>query len=717
MTETEREGAQTPVPQLNRREFLWTAGGGVVVLFLADDSAAQGYGRRAPVEFNAFLKVGADGRVTCFTGKIEMGQGIVTSLAQMLADELDVDLESVDMVMGDTDLCPWDMGTFGSLTTRLFGPLLLAAAAEARAVLLELAASRLELTPDRLTVERGVVCDSQDPSRSVSYAELTKGRRIERHLDPKPKPKAPSRLRIVGRPTPRRDSREKVTGKALYAGDVRLPGMLCARILRPPAHGAKLEHLDTAPAREVEGVQVVEEEELIAVLHEHPDIAGQALSKVRAEFTVPEPKADTETIFDHLMGLAPAPETVEEGGVLSEGERLATSIYEATYLNGYVAHAPIETHTAVAQVEGRKVTVWASTQTPFGVRDEVARALGFAPENVRVITPFVGAGFGGKTQNDQAVEAARLAQRVGRPVQVAWTRPEEFFYDTFRPAAVVKIKAGCDASGKLSLWDYGVYYAGERGSGQFYTVPHHRTLSHGEWMGEPLPGHPFRVGPWRAPANNTNTFARESHIDMLAAKAGLDPLELRLGNLEDPRMKGVLEAAAERFGWTPGKRPSGRGHGVACGIDAGTYVACMAEVGVDEDEGTIEVKRVVCAQDMGLVVNPRGARLQMEGCATMGLGYALSEEVTFEGGRILDRNFDSYELPRFSGLPEIETVLVDARDSPPQGGGEPVIICMGAVIANAVYDATGTRLFRLPMSPPRVKQAARQSARSTRARR
>jgi CO/xanthine dehydrogenase Mo-binding subunit len=204
---------------------------------------------------------------------------------------------------------------------------------------------------------------------------------------------------------------------------------------------------------------------------------------------------------------------------------------------------------------------------------------------------------------------------------------------------------------------------------------------------------------------------------MLAAKAGLDPLELRLGNLEDPRMKGVLEAAAERFGWTPGKRPSGRGHGVACGIDAGTYVACMAEVGVDEDEGTIEVKRVVCAQDMGLVVNPRGARLQIEGCATMGLGYALSEELTFEGGRILDRNFDSYELPRFSGLPEIETVLVDARDSPPQGGGEPVIICMGAVIANAVYDVTGTRLFRLPMSPPRVKRAARQSARSTRARR
>ena len=535
-------------PLVSRREFLSAAGGGVVVFFFAGESGAQGRrGREPETDFNAFLRVGTDGRVSCLTGKVELGQGSMTSLAQLLADELDVALEAVDMVMGDTDLCPWDSGTFGSLTIRRFGPQLLAAAAEARAVLLELAAGHLEAPADRLKVQNGVVFDGRDRSRSVSYAELTEGKRIVRHLDPKPKPKAPSQHRIIGQSVPRRDSREKVTGKAVFAGDIRLPGMLCARILKRPAHGAKLESLDTFPAGDVEGARVIEDGDLVAALHQHPDVAEQVLGRIRAEFDIPDPKVNEETIFEHLLSVAPEPETVAEGGLLSEGEGLSSTIYEATYLNGYVAHAPIETHTAVAAVEGSKATVWASTQAPFRVKEQVAEALGLPPEDVHVITPFVGAGFGGKTMNDQAVQAARLSRVVGSPVQVAWTRPEEFFHDTFRPAAVVKIKAGCDASGKILLWDYGTYFAGERGSAQFYTVPHHRTLSHGEWGEAPPGSHPFRVGPWRAPANNTNTFARESHIDMLASELGHDPLKLRLANLEDARMKEILEAAADKF--------------------------------------------------------------------------------------------------------------------------------------------------------------------------
>jgi CO/xanthine dehydrogenase Mo-binding subunit len=327
------------------------------------------------------------------------------------------------------------------------------------------------------------------------------------------------------------------------------------------------------------------------------------------------------------------------------------------------------------------------------------------PQNVRVITPFVGGGFGGKTLNTQAVEAARLAKMTGKPVQVAWSRAEEFFYDTYRPAAVVKISSGIDESGKIVFWDYDVYFAGERGAQQFYAIPHHRTAAHGSgWQGPPG-SHPFATGPWRAPANNTNSFARESHIDIMAAMAGMDPVEFRLKNLTDSRMIRVLRTAVERFGWTPAKGPSGRGYGVACGSDSGTYVCLVAEVAVDAQKGKVQVKRVVCAQDMGLVINPQGALLQVEGCITMGLGYALTEEIHFKGGRILATNFDSYEIPRFSWLPKIDTVFIEAKDSPPQGGGEPAIICMGAVLANAIYDATGARLLQLPMIPERVKEA------------
>jgi CO/xanthine dehydrogenase Mo-binding subunit len=335
----------------------------------------------------------------------------------------------------------------------------------------------------------------------------------------------------------------------------------------------------------------------------------------------------------------------------------------------------------------------------------VASALGFPSNDVHVITPFVGGGFGGKGTNHQAAEAAKLAKIAGRPVQVTLTRPEEFFYDTFRPAAVVKIKAGVTGLGAISLWDYGVFFAGERGSQHFYDIPHHRTVTYGSgWRGQPG-SHPFGTGPWRAPANNTNTFARESHIDILAAAAEMDPLEFRLKNLKDTRMIRVLKTAAEKFGWTPAKAPSGRGNGIACGIDAGTYVAHMCEVEVDRKTGHVQVKRVICAQDMGLSINPEGAKIQMEGCVTMGLGYALAEEIHFKGGEILDLNFDTYQIPRFSWLPQIETVLIDDRNAAPQGGGEPAIICMGGVIANAIFDAIGGRVFQLPMTPERVKQA------------
>ncbi len=695
---------------LSRRDVLALAGSGLFVFLPADagaqepsrSPARQGY----PSDFNAYLKVGGDGRITCFVGKVELGQGSKTALAQLLADELDVALDSVDMIMGDTDVCPWDMGTFGSLSIRQFGPVLRRAGAEARAVLLEMAAVQLQAPVERLRVASGVITDPAQ-GKWTTYSQLVQGKRIERHVD-KAEVKPVRAFNVVGKSPRRKDALEKVTGGAKYAGDILLPGMLHARLLRPPAHGASLRQVDTGAAEKVDGIRVVKDGDFVAILHERPDTAAKALDLVKAQFERPRPGVTNETIFEHLLKSAPPPQLVNESGSLPEGEKLAASVVEETYINSYVAHAAIETHSATATIEGGKAIVWAGTQTPFSVKQQVAQALGFSPESVRVITPFVGGGFGGKSASRQAVEAARLAKITGKPVQVVWDRAEEFFYDTFRPAAVVKIRSGLTAAGRVPFWDFKVYCAGDREARQFYDIPHQRTLSAGGWGGgNPAGLHPFAVGPWRAPSVNTNTFARESHIDILANKAGADPVEFRLAHLSDKRLRRVLETAARRFGWERARTPSGRGVGVACALYLGTCVATFAEVEVDKSTGRVHVKRVVCAQDQGVVVNPDGSRQQIEGSITMGLGYALAEEVRFKDGEVLDRNFDSYEIPRFSWVPKIEPVLIDNPDVPAQGCGEPPIVTMGAVLANAIFDATGARVKQLPMTPARIRAAAR----------
>ncbi len=690
---------------LDRRNFLKVFTGGIIVFFSLDPYL-EGQGRGYPSDPNAFLKIGEDGRVTVYSGKVELGQGVVTSLAQMAADELGVTLESIDMVMGDTDLCPSDMGTFGSMSTRFFGPALRAAAAEAKVVLLDLGSQQLKVPTPELGVEKGVIFVKADPSRKVTFAKLAAGQKIARLIDRKAVLKSVSEFQVMGKSFNRVDARAKVTGKAQYAGDIRLPDMLYGRVVHPPAHGAKLLKIDTSAAEKMPGVVLVKEEGLIAALHPDPEAAEKAVAAIKAEFDVPKPAMDTDTIFDHLVQHAPAAREGEKKGDLAEGEKASASLFEHRYENGYGAHAPIETHTALAKIEGGKATVWAATQIPFPTRQEVATALGFPLENVRVITPFVGGGFGGKSSGSlHAVEAARLAKATGKPVQVAWTRAEEFFYDNFRPAAVVTVKSGIDGAGKLRLWDYSVYFAGSRSAEQFYDVPNNLMRTYGGWRGEGANVHPFGVGPWRAPGANINVFARESQIDIMAAKAKMDPLEFRLANMADKRMRQVLQVAAEKFGWKPAPAPSGRGYGIACGIDAGTYVATIAEVQVDKASGRVKVKRIVSAQEMGIVINPEGATIQMEGCITMGLGYALAEEVRFRGGEVLERNFDTYEVPRFSWLPQIETILVKNDELTPQGGGEPAIVPIGAVIANAVFDACGARVFRMPLTPARVLQA------------
>jgi isoquinoline 1-oxidoreductase len=696
---------------LSRREFFGRVGGGIAVLVALEPASllAQGGRRLYPEDFNAYLVIGNNGRVTVFSGKIEMGQGVLTSQAQMLAEELGVALADIDMVLGDTDRCPWDMGTFGSLTTRMFGPALRAAGAQARLTLLALAAERLGVAPDKLVSRDGVVSVIGEPGRKLSYGELSRGAKIAKVVDQKAVLRAASQFSVMGTSPARLDGVEKVTGAAKFAGDIRLPGMLYARILRPPAHGARLLQADSAAAEAYPGARLVRDGDLLAVLHPDPEAAGLAFERIKAQWLPTEAKLDPENIFDHLVNTATDQKTAVDRGDVRAARAGAARVFENSYRKGYVAHAPIETHTALADVKNGKATVWASTQTPFPTRDLVAQALKLPPQDVRVITPYVGGGFGGKSASMQAVEAARLSQAIGQPVQVAQTRAEEFFYDTFDPAAVVKIVSGIDGKGRITLWDSVVYAAGERGSALLYEIPNKRIRLVGRTSfaaeTDTVSVHPFAVGPWRAPGANMNVFAVESQIDMMASAAGVDPIEFRLRHLGDARMRRVLQSAADAFGWKAAAGPSKRGFGVACSVDAGTHVATIAEVKVDVASGKVKVQRIVCAQDMGIVVNPVGARMQIEGGLTMGLGYVFSEELRFHGGQVLDRNFDTYGITRFSGAPRIEAVLVRNDEMAPQGGGEPSITTTGAVMANAVFDATGARMTRLPMTPARVRDA------------
>ena len=692
-----------------RRDFLKITGQGIFVMFTVDITDLMARRtfqfRNYPTDFNAYLRIGEDGEITLFTGKIEMGQGIHTSLPQMLAEELDVPLGRVHPIMGDTALCPWDMGTFGSMSTRFFGPPMRKAAAEAKAVLKELAAERLGAPVSRLGTRDGTVFDTADPSSSVTYAALAQGRRIEREVKGEAPLDDAADYTVSGVATTRRDAVAKVTGKARYTADIRLEGMAYAKILRPPAHGSKLVEADTSRVADVAGATVVRDGDLVAVLHEAPDMAELALAEIDARWDEPTTGPSNADIFEYLEGNVPEPRVVTREGDLARGRSASAKTFQHTYHAQYVAHAPLEPHAALAKVEDGKATVWASTQNPFTLQNEVARALGFQPENVRVLTPFVGGGFGGKTANRQAVEAARLARASGRPVQVSWTRREEFFYDTFRPATIVKVSSGIDGQGKVTLWDYANLHGGDRSSEPVYALPNHRVTSQGGWGGDGPRYHPLAVGAWRGPGANVNHFAMESQIDLMAVAAGVDPVSFRMANLTDERMKRVLRAAADAFGhaWKPG--PSGEGVGVALGTDAGTYVATMAKVQVDRQSGAVRVERIVCAQDMGEVINPEGAIIQMEGGLTQGLGYTLTEEIHFARGAVMEENFDTYVIPRFSWVPKIECILVESPELGPQGGGEPAITTTGAVIANAIHDALGVRLFELPMTPSRIRAA------------
>lgn len=707
--------------RLDRREFLKKLGGGIIVVFCLGklsllDGMAQNE-KEDPSNFNAYLRIKEDGRINCYTGKIEMGQGIITSLAQVLADELQVSIDKVDMVMGDTDLCPYDAGTWGSMTTRFADPVIRAAAAEAREILLDLASEKLELSEDNLTIENGVIFDKNNLSKKITFAEITEGKRIVKTLTKKPEIKKASQFKLIGKPIISTDSLAKVTGKAQYSGDIKLPGMVYAKVVRPAVYGSKKLTVDATGLSDFEDTELINEGDLIAVVHPNLEIASKAARKVKVTWEVPKANADTDSIFEFIEDHMTGNRVFKEGGDLEAGRKSSKTIMEGKYLDGYKAHAPMETHSATCYFENEKLIIWASTQTPFGLQNQIARALEISKENVQVKQIFIGGGFGGKIYNKQAVEAALIARSCGKPVQLVWSRKEEFMYDRFRPAAIMNATSGVDGNGKLVLWNFDIYCAGTRGCTIFYGPENHRTREFNEQnvKGDSHTSkltkggvHPFGTGAWRAPGNNSTTFARESHIDVTAHKIGVDPLKFRLDNLNHDNMKATLKLAAETFGWDR-KKKEGHGYGIALGEDAGTCVAIIAEVYVDKKSGEVQPINVVCAQDMGQVVNPHGATVQTEGGVTMGLGYALFEEVEFNGGKVKTRNFKNYEITKFSNTPEITCVFRDKMDAKPEGGGEPAIICVGGAIANAVFDASGARVNRMPVTPKRILEALKKA--------
>lgn len=646
-------------------------------------------------EIGPWVHIAADGSITAYVGKAEVGQNIHTSLAQIVGEELRVPAERVRVVMGDTARTPYDIGTFGSRTTPITGPQLWRVGATARETLLDLAAATWNVERESLTIQDGVVSHPAS-GRTADYGQLATDRYVLRIATEIATPTPPDQWRVAGQSTPKADGRAFVTGAHRYASDIALPGMLHGKILRPPAFRATLDRIDTSAAEAMEGVTVVREGDFVGAVAPDELTAQRAIEAIRATWRTTLQVSQPE-LFDYLKE-NPVEATGRQGpylsvtGSISEGLAAAHLMRQQRYTVDYIAHVPLEPRAAVARWSGDQLTVWTGTQRPYGVRDELAMAFELPVNQVRVIVPDTGAGYGGKHAGDAAIEAARLAKAVGKPVKVVWTRQEEFTWAYFRPAGLIEISSGVDKEGRLTALEIHNYNSGTAGIETLYTVPNKHSEFHPSDT-------PLRQGAYRALSSTANHFARETHIDELAHELGIDPLEMRYRNLADERLRGVLAAAAERFGWGESTPAENHGYGIAAGFEKNSYVATCAEVYVNPANRQPKVLRVAVAFDCGAILNPENMRMQVEGAIVQGLGGALFESIKFANGRILNPNFNGYRVPRFADIPMIETVLIDRKDIPSAGGGETPIVAIAPAVGNAIFQATGVRLRSLPLAP------------------
>jgi len=684
----------------NRREFFKFLGAGVFIACATSKASAfqeSGGGRRnseeLPKEIDAWLHIGEDGGITAFTGKVEVGQNIRTSLTQAVAEELKVSVNSIRLVMGDTQLVPFDMGTFGSRTTPVMNLQLRRVAAAARDTLVDLAARRWSVDRTRLTASDGQVIDPPT-KRSLPYAQIVKGQQITQMLPAEDPLISASDWKIAGQPLPKVNGRDFVTGQHRYPSDETLPGMLYGRVARPIAFNATLVSAETRAAEQLPGVTVVRDGNFVGVAAPTSAIAEQALSLLRLQWKA-EPQPSNAELFEYLKKNQ-SPRDRDEGPAAKKGDvqKALTSAahkVQQTYNIHYIAHAPLEPRAALAEWKGDQLTVWTGTQRPFGVRGELATAFHLPEDKVRVFMPDTGAAYGGKHTGDAAIEAARLARAAKKPVKVVWTREEEFTWAYFRPAGVIEVTGGVDADGKITSWEFHNYNSGAAGISTYYDIPNQLIEFHPA-------NSPLRQGSYRGLAATANHFAREVHMDELAHAAGMDPLEFRVKNLKEERLREVFVKGGEKFGWSKPK-PKNHGYGAGGGYEKLGYVATFVEVAVDRGTGDVKIQRVLTAFDCGAIVNPDGLRNQIIGANIMGLGGALFEAVEFENGRILSNHFASYRVPRFRDVPPMDTLLIDRKDQPSVGAGEAPIVGLAPAIANAVFDVVGVRLRGMPLGP------------------
>ncbi len=697
--------------ELHRRDFFKLLGAGILVFCVLNDaSALQESGRPAgggqfgeplPKEIGAWLHIGENGVVTVYTGKVEIGQNIRTSLSQAVAEELHVPINQIAMVMGDTQLTPFDMGTFGSRTTPTMNLQLRKVSAAARDMLVDLAAQHWQVDRKRLVAAGGKISDPQ-LKRSITYAELVQGKQLTQSI-PIEEPLTPAaQWTVAGQPIPKVDARDFVTGKHRYPSDQKLPGMIYGKVVRPDAFNATLVSAYTSEAAKIPGVTVVRDGNFIGVAAPDEATAARAAAAINAQWKS-EPQPSNKNLFEYLKNNLLETKNSEgnnryEVGSVEQALASAAHRLDQTYTVQYIAHVPLEPRAALAQWEGDKLTVWTGTQRPFAVRSELAQAFRIPETQVRVLMPDMGSGYGGKHTGECAIEAARLAREAKKPVKLVWTREEEFTWAYFRPAGVIEIKSGVQADGTITAWEFHNYNSGAAAIRTYYEIPNQRIEFHPTRT-------PLRQGSYRALAATANLFARESHMDELAHAVNMDPLQFRLKNLKDERQQAVFQAAAKKFGWGQAKKAPGQGFGIAGGFEKAGYIATGAEVAVDRSSGDVRVVRVVSAFECGAIVNPDGLRNQIEGANIMGLGGALFEAIEFENGRILNPRFSKYRLPRFSDIPVLETVLIDRKDIPSAGAGESPLMALAPAIGNAIFDATGVRLRALPLVPNGLKSS------------
>jgi CO/xanthine dehydrogenase Mo-binding subunit len=665
-------------------------------------SGARRWPERPPERVEQRIVIEPDGTVVARSGKVEYGQNIRTGFAKMVAEELAVPSERVRVELGETDRVPWDMGTFGSMSTAVDGKSLRAAAVYARSLLIERASRHFGVRAEQLTIRDG--CAHAPDGQTVSYQALTSGSPLT-GLVPEPAPNTAPVARAEDKPL-RLEALDIVSGRARYVADVRLPGMRRGHVLHPPFQGARLIRVNDEAARQIPGVvKIVKEDDFVGVIAERDE---QALSAVRL--------LDAEWAPAEATRMKPIDLVLRRDEDVDKAFAGAALRMHARYQVPHIAHASIGPNASVADVRADGADLYVATQRPFALRDMVAALYQLPPDKVRVHPQVMGGMYGRGNAGDAAIEAARLSHAAGRPVLVQWTRDEEFRLSPCRPTLDVAVHAALDDAGTLAGWRYDVrtnfhtYDVSaapppgvlEMTSGR-NAVPPYR-LGNAEVMLHVEPA-ALRTGAYRSLAAAPNVFAIESFLDELAHASKQDPIAFRLRILEDARLRHVLETVRDRSGWNRRSHESGRGFGAACAIYHGTYIAEVAEVSVSST-GQVKLERVWAAVDPGRLVHPDGARNQIESGIQQAASWTLLEELKHRDGEVTTTNWREYPIATFHDAPrEIEVVFTGQLDAPSTGTGEPGSVPAAAAIANAVFAACGVRVRRLPLTPSNVNAA------------